>query len=210
MLNNTQMTETMKRIAIAINCTMSWLSDDKKEDLKQIVAMNVMNYQPTEAFPDPIPCIEFLKVIAIRQAYKGKNDIAVKGQRVADREQQEMEEALEELNYDGEESRFSATFRTVSYDQLHEDTGWEPAIPSIEAQIIEHSEQTVRKNMVAVTKSNPFFPGLLAAVEKHFAEGGNMKSFAKINRLSGQTLKNRLQRAVKECNDKNQPFLPLI
>ena len=217
--NRTQAEELMKRTSIAINNNpkLSWLSLDKKQDLASIVYTKVCNYRPTEKFLaehpgeeiDLIPCIDYLKTVACRQARKASNNIIVTGQRIAEREADELDSIRNELNLEGEETRFNPNFKTVSYDDYYEATGWEPACPSIETQIIEHTDETRFEAQMEAYKSSPVFPAMLKAAIAHVNNGGTFKSFAESMGLSAQTLMNRFKNAVKEATDNTEPLLPI-
>lgn len=252
MLNNTQMTEVLKRTSKAINCTMHWLSDDKKEDLAQIVGMQkaVWDYKPTQnevyfakkvaetqaklakcdndapcyakltnllaAYQeqvnnlDTVPCVEYLKIIAIRQAYKPGNYIAVKGQRIAEKEAAELEKVLTDLNFDGVTSRHAVTFQTVSFDELQKSVGFEPTCHRLnpEEALIEAQENAINQKQVDNVKNSPFYAGYLQLAINHFNEGGNMNTYAASLGMSGQSAINRLKRMAREANDTEKPMLP--
>lgn len=206
-----QAEELMKRTSIAINNNpkLNWLSFDKRQDLASIVYTKVCNYKPTEQYPDPIPCIDYLKTVACRQARKDSNNIITTGQRIADREADEVDAIKFELNLDGEETRFNPNFKIVSYDDYHEATGWEPAYPSMETQMIEYADDSRFEAQIEAYKASPIFPAMLKAALTHVEAGGTMKSFAENMGISAQTLMNRFKNAVKEAIDNTEPFLPI-
>jgi hypothetical protein len=174
-------------------------------------------YQDQLTNPEPIPCIEYLKIIAVRQAFKPGNYIAVKGQRIAEQEAQQLEEALEEINLDGETSRFNPNYTDVSFNQLQEESGYEPvchrlnpeqAMIQAEEDAVRDADEAIKLQMLAVTRKNPFCGNWLNAVIEHFENGGTMKSFAAKFGMSGQTAINRIKRMVSDANNDDNPMLP--
>jgi hypothetical protein len=68
-LTNDQTIELMRLISIAINKSFGWLTFDKKEDLKTICYLELCEYQPSAAYPEPLPRYPYVHTTVVRQAY---------------------------------------------------------------------------------------------------------------------------------------------
>ena len=178
--------------------------------------------------PDPVPCTEYLKTIIRGILCDSANGLfGNRKQRIIEREVRvyskihsdlnvlDSEEShfthnFVEVNYDDyqKESRYIRNFAEVNYDDCQTETGWEPSTPFIFPECLQDDEDTIeeekaleRERKLAVTKSNPHFAGLVTLAVEHFEAGGTMQGLGEKLGTSGQTVKNRLQAAVKIAND---------
>lgn len=169
------------------------------------------------ASPDPVPTIEYLKTVIRGIVCEPKNGImGNKRQQILNREERAFQKVEKKLNIlDAEESRYSKTYAEVSYDDYNAATGWEPATQFIYPDFMTEDEDKIeeeraleRERKVAITKANPHFAGLLELATEHFNSGGNMAGLGEKLGTSGQTVKNRIQAAVKIANDPFRKPLP--
>ncbi len=210
-----QTIELMRLINIAIYKVFGWLSEDKKEDLASVSYIALCEYESSAEYPEDLPYYPYVRTTVIRQAYNPDNYIvAVSHNRTPeeDLEEQELVDGLNaikfELNFDGEESKYSNSYREVSYEQLVAETGFEVSTPCIEQQIIERHEETLYELQVDTFKNSPMFNAILISAIDHVENGGTFKTFAENMGYSPQSLKNLIRRRVDQSNDPNNVMLP--
>ena len=129
-LTTEQSIELFRLISVSISSSFGWLAEDKKEDLATIAYIELCEYKPSAMYPEALPNYTYVHSAVVHIAYDSNNYIAVSGQRKAEKDKEKMAEVLEKLNLDGEESRYSNTFREISYEEYVEKTGIEVTCPS--------------------------------------------------------------------------------
>ena len=189
----------------------------KSETEREKLIGKIARHQRAIANPDPVPCVEFLKMVVRGVVCEPRNGImGNKRQQILDREERAFLKVTTKLNIlDAEETRYNKNFSEVSYDDYNAETGWEPSTAFIypecmteDEDFIEEEKALERERKVMVTKANPHFAGLVKLAEEHFASGGTMAGLGEKLGITGQTAKNRLQAAVAIANNPFRKPMP--
>lgn len=187
-MTDEQASEVLRMIMASVNKRFAWMQHADRQDLAGYSWEQVYKYhKPSHKHTAPTYwfCDCFVKSQYIKRGYIKSRS----------RGSYEMD--------DEEKYPFGiATNRDViSINELYEITGWEPSVPCIETMIIERSKRTVYERMVQHYLDNPWQSVKIKSAIKHIENGGNLKAFATEIGMSGQTLKNKIQRAVRQASE---------